>query len=261
MWARIKQRVWDSRLSVLIGKISVIEPLYSLLRLLFYNANKELYRKSLIKVPIIRFSVSNDLVRTPMYAAIFAFLDGLSKKEEIRGKKAIEVGGSEGSMKAILEEFGLDVEIAPNYPEVDIHNLPYQDDMYDFLVLDQVLEHIEKPWEATREIFRVLKPGGILIATGPFMLGYHGTDKYLDYWRFTPAGWRSLFSQFEILEADGWGNDLAIQVVIKASPAPAPWYAISAEEAIRKKFLEYNDRRHYLFTWCIARKPLISIES
>jgi len=122
------------------------------------------------------------------------------------------------------------------------------------LILDQVLEHVEKPWVAVEEIFRVLKPGGISIATGPFMVGYHPSPN--DYFRYTPDGWRSLFSKFKILEIDGWGNREIIKLNLESSVEGVMFgIDIPVTEVLKKKLLESNDRQNYLVTWCISKKP------
>ena len=38
-----------------------------------------------------------------------------------------------------------------SYPQVDAHNLPYADGSYDCVALNQVLEHVEKPWVVKAE--------------------------------------------------------------------------------------------------------------
>lgn len=45
------------------------------------------------------------------------------------------------------------------------------------------------------EILRVLKPGGVLIGSTPFLLGIH--DAPHDYFRFTSHGLDDFFHQFE----------------------------------------------------------------
>jgi len=240
-----------------LGKLVAIKPFHSFIHRLFILGNKELYRKSLTKSPALKYSITQDWVRAPMYAAIYNFFEQLSKKENLQDKVAIEIGGSEGSLKTIFDKFGINYKISPDFPEIDIHCLYYDNNIFDFLVVDQVLEHAEKPWIAVKEIFRVLKPGGISIATGPFMVEDHGVGKCRDYYRYTPDGWRSLFSDFEILKAEGWGNREVIRFSLNPSLGGIMFGVnIPVTEVLKKKLLENNDKRNYLITWCIARKPL-----
>lgn len=50
----------------------------------------------------------------------------------------------------------------------DVMNLSYPDAFFDLIVSNDVLEHIPAPELALRECFRVLKPGGAILATFPF---------------------------------------------------------------------------------------------
>ena len=98
------------------------------------------------------------------------------------GLTAIEFGGSNGFIRDLFD--GVEYEIAPNAPDVDVHDLgAYAEDAYDFVVLDEILEHVQRPWEAVEEVRRILKPGGCLITSSPFMIAEHKVP--LDYWRFT----------------------------------------------------------------------------
>lgn len=71
-------------------------------------------------------------------------------------------------------------------------------DTYDYVVCTEVLEHTLRPFEAVKEIRRILKPGGMLFLTVPFNFRIHGPLP--DCWRFTEHGLRALLEEFAILE-------------------------------------------------------------
>lgn len=79
----------------------------------------------------------------------------------------------------------------------DIHALPFADDAWDAVICTEVLEHVEDPVRAVRELHRVLAPGGLLLVTSPFLWPWHGKEGYYrDYWRFTHEGWGLLLKDF-----------------------------------------------------------------
>jgi predicted SAM-dependent methyltransferase len=51
--------------------------------------------------------------------------------------------------------------------KADICNLPFTDNQYDVILCNHVLEHIPDDTKAMRELFRVLKPGGMAILQIP----------------------------------------------------------------------------------------------
>jgi SAM-dependent methyltransferase len=78
-----------------------------------------------------------------------------------------------------------------------------------------VLEHVIDPQAAVRQIYRILKPGGVAVISVPFFISYHGKsethtltpqlkrravdvdsghDSYGDFWRFTHEGLCVLFA-------------------------------------------------------------------
>lgn len=69
---------------------------------------------------------------------------------------------------------------------------------FDIVVCTEVLEHTVQPFEAVKEIKRVLKPGGVALVSTPFNFRIHGPLP--DCWRFTEHGLRELFSEFEIID-------------------------------------------------------------
>lgn len=52
--------------------------------------------------------------------------------------------------------------------KADITALPFDNDQYDLIICNHVLEHIPDDLKAMREIYRVLKPGGLAILQVPY---------------------------------------------------------------------------------------------
>lgn len=77
----------------------------------------------------------------------------------------------------------------------------------------EVLEHVQRPDAAIAEIRRVLRPGGLLIGSSPFLLGIH--DAPGDYYRFTRHGLQLLLAGFEELklkERNGYFSAAAVLI-------------------------------------------------
>jgi len=81
----------------------------------------------------------------------------------------------------------------------DAHNLSMiQNDTYDTVLCAEVLEHLHTPAQAIAEMFRVLKPGGVLLLTTRFIFPIH--DAPNDFYRYTKYGLRHLLHSFDITE-------------------------------------------------------------
>ena len=92
---------------------------------------------------------------------------------------------------------GIDIAAGGGAPDIVIEPdsaWPLADGAYDLVLCTQVLEHARDKDLLLAEIKRVLRPGGLLILSVPFVYGEHGLPH--DYRRFTRAGLR------EALESD-----------------------------------------------------------
>jgi SAM-dependent methyltransferase len=78
--------------------------------------------------------------------------------------------------------------------------LPFLDNSLGVVWMCAVLEHLRKPWLVCDEIWRILRPGGRVLTSVPFIQKGHGAPH--DYFRYTPDGLRSLFDRFEEVECD-----------------------------------------------------------
>ena len=52
--------------------------------------------------------------------------------------------------------------------KADICNLPFSENEFDFIICNHVLEHIPDDSKAMKELYRVLKPGGMAILQVPY---------------------------------------------------------------------------------------------
>ena len=88
----------------------------------------------------------------------------------------------------------VNVNIGP-FPNVDVvadaHRLPYAANSVDVIYCEAVLEHLQDPLRAVREMHRVLSKNGQLFACTPFLQAYHGYPNH--YQNFSLTGHRHLF--------------------------------------------------------------------
>lgn len=83
----------------------------------------------------------------------------------------------------------------------DIQHMPMiPDESYDCALSLEVLEHVQDPRQALREIHRILRPNGILIVSVPHLSRLH--EEPHDYFRFTSYGLRHVLETtgFEVVE-------------------------------------------------------------
>jgi SAM-dependent methyltransferase len=76
----------------------------------------------------------------------------------------------------------------------DMSDVP--DGAYDTALCLEVLEHVPDPFQATREICRILAPGGVLIISVPHLSRLHAEPH--DYYRYTRYGLRRVLEQADL---------------------------------------------------------------
>ena len=105
-----------------------------------------------------------------------------------------------------------------DFPHVDIHAdfsrpLPIRTASVDGVLSIAVLEHLEKPLLMISEITRILKPGGVLYITVPFLYPFHAAPA--DYNRWTAEGIKlQLGGQFEVTSSESCGAAVGVLILV-----------------------------------------------
>jgi SAM-dependent methyltransferase len=74
-----------------------------------------------------------------------------------------------GELTQFLQAFPR--HVLAEFPDVDIQQLPYQDERFDLVVHSDTLEHVADPRQALHECLRVTRPGGFVAFTVPLVYG------------------------------------------------------------------------------------------
>ncbi|MEM7321238.1 MAG: class I SAM-dependent methyltransferase [Pseudomonadota bacterium] len=99
------------------------------------------------------------------------------------------------------------------YPAWDICAGPYRDDdgtvlQFDLILANQVWEHLDRPYAATKNVHDMLRPGGHFWLAVPFFIPFHAAPA--DCSRWSARGLRNLLIECgfdeDHIEADQWGN-------------------------------------------------------
>lgn len=102
-------------------------------------------------------------------------------------------------MRPELNDHVVNLEIG-DYPSTDLlavgDALPFQDCVFDGVLSVNVLEHVSNPFACSRELVRVLKPGGQLYVVVPFLQPEHGYPSH--YFNMTRQGLRQLFTDLAV---------------------------------------------------------------
>jgi SAM-dependent methyltransferase len=108
------------------------------------------------------------------------------------GARGLNVGSGERTPHAAL--INVDRRISGITDCIaDAQHLPFKADAFELVLSQETVEHVPDPFQAVREMGRVLKGGGRLYLQVPFIIGYHPDPD--DFWRFTRAGVRTLIEQ------------------------------------------------------------------
>ena len=134
---------------------------------------------------------SDSSFSTERYQQIYELIS----KDKYKDYKILDVGCATGGFLNFLRDkgfsklYGIDiikkyVDIAenPNIKLGDVYSIPFEDDSFDVVVLDQVIEHLVDVKGALIEVRRVLKDGGIVCVGIPDASKYDELYFFDFYW-------------------------------------------------------------------------------
>ncbi|PYV55522.1 MAG: hypothetical protein DMG91_11885 [Acidobacteria bacterium] len=115
------------------------------------------------------------------------------------GVDVLDVGGRYQPYRPLLQEktktyVALDVEPSELLSvRASGEHLPFADASFDLAIATQVFEYFEVPQQAAAELYRVLRPGGVLLMSTAFL-----APRFVDeeLWRYTAQGLRNLLAAF-----------------------------------------------------------------
>lgn len=115
--------------------------------------------------------------------------------------RVIDVGGLKSKKRGQFDLGKSDlqtiyVNLSTKYqPDVqaDVAAIPFQDEIFDVAICSELLEHVYDPKTVLCEILRVLRCGGTLLVTVPFLYRIHGDPG--DYGRYTDSFWFSVLKE------------------------------------------------------------------
>lgn len=119
--------------------------------------------------------------------------------------QTITINLGSGNTKISQDIINIDIFSYDNVDIVcDIKDLPFKDNSIDIIMNNAVLEHVPYPQKVVDEIYRVLKPNGLIYTQFPFMQGFHASP--FDFTRVTEEGIKILHKDFKPIEIKPYGG-------------------------------------------------------
>lgn len=197
------------------------------------------WRKRIVADHVRRFAGARDIqwARVVMDQVTKAHVQELP----YRSLTALEISGEK------WKDFGFASYRAAHYPEYDICNGPLEDDAFDLIIIEQVLEHVFWPFRAVRNAYKMLRPGGTLLITTPFLLRVHNYP--VDCSRWTPLGLKYLLAEANFtpdnVQVGSWGNRACVKANFKGWPSWIPWL-----HSLK------NEPEYPVVVWAFAKKDV-----
>lgn len=133
-----------------------------------------------------------------------------------------------------------------NPEKYDLHNLELNRNDFDFVMINQTIEHLYNPILAIKNVFNHMRSGGVFYANVPVNNIPHSTPFHY-YTGITPVGLGTIIklAGFDILKIGQWGNKIYLKQMFDNNSWPTYSYTNNPG---------YNDIDCPIITWCFAIK-------
>lgn len=143
---------------------------------------------------------------------------------------------------------GPQVDIVADLTDCSENQIP--SNTYDCVILTQTLPFIYDVRAAMKTLYRILKPGGILLTTfaGISQISPEDVELWGEYWRFTKISSQLLFEEFfppQHLTVEAYGNVFTAITFLHGF----------ATEELRQQELDYHDPNYEVLVTVRAVKP------
>lgn len=124
----------------------------------------------------------------------------------VPSKLILDIGGKKDNKRGLfdLSKYGAKVKYVnidqSSNPDIvsDAASIPLPDNSADIIIMGEILEHVPEPVLVLKEAYRLLKPGGLVLATVPFMYPVHADP--FDFGRYTDYFWQKTSKQIGFAE-------------------------------------------------------------
>lgn len=127
-------------------------------------------------------------------------------RQEIKpGSRILDAGAGSVKYKKFFPDCVYKTQDFKQYGEIDyvsdIVDIPVEENSFDTVICTEVLEHLPRPDLAIKEFSRILKNGGNLYLTAPFMSGIHQAP-YHFYSGFSEFWYLKFLKEYGLKEID-----------------------------------------------------------
>ena len=161
-------------------------------------------------------------------------------------EKGLAINGLDPEWSYLLAKRIVQIDYEKDPVNHDLHTLNLSDNDFDFVMVNQTLEHVYDPICCLENIYKHMRVGGILYLNVPVNNIPHSTP-FHHYTGYTPVGLGAVVKAagFKILSIGQWGN---LEYLIKMHKT------LSWPDYKQLENPGFNDIKHPVITWVFATK-------